>query len=142
MRTSGFAIVAALALAAALPLATAHAQGGQGTRGEGFGRMYGGLADSMRAQLEMTREQDAAVMGILKVSQERRQEIMNKYRGQRNREGSQAMRAEMQDIQAETGEQLELVLTQDQMAQYRALRTRLGERFRSQRGGRRPPSSR
>lgn len=67
---------------------------------------------------------------------------MNKYAGQRNREGFQAMRAEMQDIQAETEEQLDLVLTQDQMAQYRASRTRLGERFRSQRGGRRPPGSR
>ena len=142
MRISGFAIVAALTLAAALPPTTAHAQGGQGTLGGGFGRMYGGLADSLRAQLEMTREQDSAVTGILKVSQERRQEIMNKYAGQRNREGFQAMRAQMQDIQAETEEQLDLVLTQDQMDQYRALRTRLGERFRSQRGGRRPPGSR
>ena len=142
MRTSGFAIVAALTLAAALPLTTAHAQGGQGTRGGGFGRMYRGLADSLRMQLEMSAEQDAAVTGIFKVSQERRQEIMNKYRGQRNREGFQAMRAEMQDIQAETEGQLELVLTKEQMAQYRALRTRLEERFRSRRGGRRPPGSR
>ena len=44
----------------------AHAQGG------GFGRMYEGLADSLRVQLERTDEQDAAGTGILKASAERR----------------------------------------------------------------------
>lgn len=72
MRTSGFANCGGPDSAAALPLTTAHAQGGQGTQAGGFGWMYGGLADSLRAQLEMTREQGAAVTGILKVSQERR----------------------------------------------------------------------
>jgi hypothetical protein len=104
--------------------------------------MYEGLADAMRAQLELTEDQDAAVMEIFKVSQERRQELVNKYQGQGNREGFQAMRVQMQDIQTETDGQLELVLTKDQMEHYHALRSRIQERFRSQRGGRRPPSGR
>jgi len=141
MKTSGFAIAGTLFLAVALPLTTSHAQGGQ-TRGGGFARMNEGLADSMRAQLELTQDQDAAVTGIFKVSQERRQELVGKYQGQRNREGFQAMRAEMQAIQTETDQQLELVLTGVQMEQYRALRTRIQERFRSQRRERRPPGSR
>lgn len=138
MNTPGFAVAAALALAVIVPLATAHAQGGRG----GMGRMNEGLADSIRAELELTEEQDAAVTGIFKVSQERRQELVSKYQGQGNREGFQAMRAEMLKIRTETDEQLELVLTGEQMEQYRALRTRIQERFRSQRRGRRPPGSR
>jgi Spy/CpxP family protein refolding chaperone len=135
MRTPGF-LIAALVFAAGIPLTAAHAQGG------GFGRMNEGLVDSMRAQLELTKEQEAAVSGIFKVSQERRQELRDRYQGQRNREGVQAIRAEMQAIRTEADEQLELVLTAEQMEQYHALRARLQERFRSQRRGRRPPRSR
>jgi hypothetical protein len=40
-----------------------------------------GLVNSMRAELGLTEEQDAAVTGIFKVSQERRQELRDKYRG-------------------------------------------------------------
>lgn len=66
---------------------------------------------------------------------------MNKYRDQGNRDGFQAMRAEMQTIQTVSDEQLELVLTDEQMEQCRALRAQIQERFRSQRGGRCPPGS-
>ena len=135
MRTCDF-LIAAMVFAAVTPLTAAHAQGG------GFARMYEGLVDSMQAELELTEEQAAAVTGIFKVSQEQRQELRAKYQGQGNREGFQAMRAGMQTIQAETDERLELVLTGAQMEQYRALRTRIQERFRSQRGRRRPPGNR
>ncbi len=97
------------------------------------------LQDSLRIQASLTDEQVAAVSGIFKASAERRQEIVAKYRAQGNREGFQSMRGEMEAIRAETDEQLEVVLTPDQMDQFRALRARMQERLRAQRGMRRPP---
>jgi hypothetical protein len=136
-----FAVAGALALAA-LPLTTAGAQGRQSGPGNALGRMNEELVDSLRVQAGLTDEQVAAVNGIFKAGAERRQEIMAKYRGQQNRNGFQAMRPEMEAVRAEMDEQLELVLTQQQMERYHALRARLQERFRSQRGGRRPQGSR
>ena len=139
MRISRFRVAAALALMA-LPLTTAGAQGRQDGPGNALGRMDEEITDSLRTQ-GLTDEQVRAVRGIFKAGAERRQEIMAKSRGQQNRDGFQAMRTEMEAVRAEMDEQLELVLTQEQMERYHALRARLQERFRSQRGGRRPQGS-
>ena len=138
MKTSTFAAAIVMALTA-LPVASAIAQGGPGGPGAGFERMSQTLQDSLRIQASLTDEQAAAVNGIFKDSAERRQEIAAKYRAQGNREGFRSMRAEMEAIRAETDEQLELVLTPGQMDQFRALRARMQERLRAQRGMRRPP---
>lgn len=134
--------MAAALVLGALPLATASGQGGQGGPGAALNRMNEELADSLRVQAGLTDEQVTAVNGIFKVGAERREEIMAKSRGQQNRDGFQAMRTEMAAVRAEMDEQLELVLNQEQMERYHALRARLQERFRSQRGGRRPQGSR
>lgn len=136
MSISRFRVAAALALMA-LPLTTAGAQGRQDGPGNALGRMYEDLTDSLRAQ-GLTDEQVGAVRGIFRAGAERRQEIMANSRGQQNRAGVQAMRTEMEAVRAEMDQQLELVLTQEQMERYHALRARLQERWRSQRGGRRP----
>ena len=140
MRISRLAVAAALALMA-LPLTTAGAQGRQNAPGNALGRMNEELADSLRVQAGLRDEQVAAVKGIFKLGAERRQEIMAQYRGQQNRDGFQAMRTEMEAVRAEMDQQLELVLNQEQMERYHALRARLQERWRSQRGGRRPQGS-
>jgi len=123
-------------------VAAASGQGGQGGPGAALNRMNEELADSLRVQAGLTDEQVTAVNGIFKVGAERRQEIMAKHRGQQDRDGFRAMRTEMEAARTEMDEQLELVLNPEQLAQYHAMRMRFQERFRSQRGGRRPHGSR
>jgi len=103
------------------------------------GRRPGGIAaptDSVIAsyveRLNLTDEQDANMREILETQAEKGREMFEAARSQ-GRQAMAEMRPKMAEIQAETNQQIEALLTEDQIPEYRKIQAEIQERRRSMR---------
>jgi hypothetical protein len=88
----------------------------------------------MQEQLKLTDQQIEQIRPILEEQEENRSKIFEKYRSNRYQDRS-TIRSEMQDLQAQTENQLADFLSEDQMQTYKdnqiKQRQRMNQRFRS-----------
>jgi hypothetical protein len=129
-KTLGFFLVALL-----LATGGVRAQRGQQQRA-------GERAEEMRERLQFTEEQEQQMRPILKDTGKQVRELRERYRNEeRNRETAQAMRKEMEAIQASTRAQLEQILSSEQLAEYDALQSEWREQRHKGRGEQGPPKN-
>ncbi len=81
-------------------------------------------------RLQLTSEQEGEIRGILEGQGARAREMMESARGQ-GREAMMDVREKMGQLQNETSEQVEAVLTEDQIPEYREIQAELQEQRRS-----------
>ncbi len=100
-------------------------------------RAPGGMAaptdsviDSYKARLNLNDEQATAIRQILEVQSQKGQEMFEAVRGQ-GREAMMEMRPRMEQLQAETNEQIEGVLEEDQIPEYRKIQGEIREQRQS-----------
>ena len=118
------------------PRAEARAQaaaGDMGARAEAY-------LDTVSARLDLSAQQEEEVRPVLARSLRERVELMREFReAGRNRESVRQLRSDAQAIERETKAELEIMLTEEQMAEYEELRAeeraQMRERMRQRRGG-------
>ena len=89
------------------------------------------------SRLNLNDEQEVGIRQILEVQAERGREMFEAVRGQ-GRDAMMEMRPKMEELQAETDEQIEALLNEDQVPEYRKLQTEMREQRRSRMRERRP----
>jgi len=94
------------------------------------------VIDSYKARLNLNDEQATAIRQILEVQSQTGQEMFEAVRGQ-GREAMMEMRPKMEQLQTETNEQIEGVLEEDQIPEYRKIQAEIREQ-RQSRQRRRP----
>ena len=77
--------------------------------------------EELQAKLNLTQEQVNAIVPIIKRDRQKRQEIIDKYRGQ-GMAGIQSIRKELFALQKEHDEKYSKILTEEQMKKYIELR--------------------
>ena len=77
--------------------------------------------EELQAKLNLTQEQVNAIVPIIKRDRQKRQEIIDKYRGQ-GMAGIQSIREELFALQKEHDEKYSRILTEEQMKKYIELR--------------------
>ena len=90
------------------------------------------LMDSYVSRLNLTAEQETSLASILETQSERAQEMISVARAQ-GREAMGAMRPKLQELQEDANRQVEALLTEDQIPEYRKIQAELQERRRSMR---------
>lgn len=87
----------------------------------------------MKDRLGLTEEQEAQIRPIMEEHIKKRDVIVQKYKGQ-GRQGRRSLRNELQELRKATENQLEMILTEEQMKEYRKLqeeeRQKVRERMR------------
>ena len=103
------------------------------------GRPPGGMAaptDSLLAsyatRLNLTDEQAADMREVLETQAAKGRQMFDAARAQ-GREAMGEMRPKMMELQADTNEQIEAMLTEDQIPEYRKIQAEIQERRRSMR---------
>lgn len=95
------------------------------------------IAD-MKDQLNLTDEQEAKIRPIIEEQIKKRGALIEKYQGQ-GREGMGSLRNEMQELSKSTENQLQSILTKEQMENYRNMqaeeRQKMRKGFRGRRSG-------
>ncbi len=139
MRPGLFLRTSLLAAAAlfALPVAHAVAQG-TGGGGPGGAARQQELIDRVTKELSLDAKQAEKVTSILKAETEKRNTLFQEMRSGGG--DPQAMRAKMGELTEETEKELSAVLTKEQVAKYKEIRTAWQAEGRGQ--GRRPNPSR
>ena len=89
------------------------------------------------ARLNLNDDQAAAIKRILEIQGEKGREMFEAVRGQ-GREAMMEMRPEMEKLQAETNEQIEALLEDDQIPEYRKIQAEIREQRRGRIRGRQP----
>ncbi|MEZ4700666.1 MAG: hypothetical protein R2834_10085 [Rhodothermales bacterium] len=115
---AGFALLIGLFFFAT-PQAVLAQRGGFGDPAERAARMKA-QTDELVTALGVTGDLETQVRGILENQQKERMALMETYMGsgERNPETMQKMRAEMQDLEKGTRDELATLLTAEQMATY------------------------
>jgi len=83
-------------------------------------------------RIKLTSEEAAAVQEVLMVQSDNRQEMFRAVQGQ-GREAMMEMRPKMEQLGKETSEQVEALLTEDQIPEYRKIQAENQERRQSMR---------
>ncbi|NNK49110.1 MAG: hypothetical protein HKP01_09590 [Gemmatimonadetes bacterium] len=95
------------------------------------------IIDSYKSRLNLNDEQATAIRQILEAQRQKGQEMFEAVRGQ-GREAMREMRPKMEQLQTETSEQIEGVLEEDQLPEYREIQGQIREQRRSRQGQRQP----
>jgi Spy/CpxP family protein refolding chaperone len=92
----------------------------------------------MKNRLNLTDEQEARIRPIIEEQIKNRAALIEKYQGH-GREGRRFLRNELQELNQNTENQLQSILTKEQMEKYRKMqaeeREQMREGFRSRRSG-------
>jgi hypothetical protein len=105
---------------------------------QGAGRTPGGksadqIISDMKNRLNLTDEQEAKIRPIIEEQVKNRAALIEKYQGQ-GRQGMRSMRNELQELNQSTENQLQSILTKEQMEEYRKMQA---EESQQRRKGRR-----
>ena len=132
IRLSMLLIAGLITISAAPPDLLAQRRGPQD-----MGAQVDSIMGVYAERLQLTSEQEGEIRGILEGQGARAREMMESARGQ-GREAMMEVREKMGQLQNETSEQVEAVLTEDQIPQYREIQAELQEQRRSRMRQRRP----
>jgi len=87
------------------------------------------IISDMKNRLNLTDEQEAKIRPIIEEQVKNRAALIEKYRGQ-GREGMSSMRNELQALNQSTENQLQSILTKEQMEEYRKMQAEEREQMR------------
>ena len=95
-----------------------------GPRGMPHPPMMSGMPDqlfaTMKARLNLTKEQEEKIRPIIDASMEKKQTILKKH-GEQERENMRTLEKDMQALDRDTGKQLGPVLTEEQFKEYQKI---------------------
>ena len=91
------------------------------------------IMSAMKTRLNLTDEQEAKIRPIIEEQVKNRAALIEKYQGQ-GRQGMRSMRNELQELNQRTGNQLQSILTKEQMEEYQKMQA---EESQQRRKGRR-----
>jgi hypothetical protein len=95
------------------------------------------LVDAYNSRLNLTAEQSTDLKAILEAQYEKAQEMFEAVSGQ-GREAMMEMRPKMEQLQKETSERVEELLTEDQIPEYRKIQEEIREQRRTRMRQRQP----
>ena len=95
------------------------------------------VIEGYKSRLNLTDEQTTAIRQILEVQRQKGQEMFEAVRGQ-GREAMLEMRPKMEQLRTETNEQIEGVLEEDQIPEYRKIQAEIREQRQSRQRQRQP----
>jgi len=95
------------------------------------------VIEGYKSRLNLTDEQTTAIRQILEAQRQKGQEMFEAVRGQ-GREAMLEMRPKMEQLRTETNEQIEGVLEEDQIPEYRKIQAEIREQRQSRQRQRQP----
>jgi Spy/CpxP family protein refolding chaperone len=119
-------LAAGLLVTTTLVCSSADAQSSRRVPG---GKSADQIVSDMKNRLNLTDEQEAKIRPIIEEQSKNRAALIEKYRGQ-GREGMGSLRNELQELNQRTENQLQSILTKEQMEEYQKMQTEEREQMR------------
>jgi len=94
------------------------------------------ILSDMKSRLNLTDEQEAKIRPIIEEQIKKRNALIEKYQGQ-GRQGRESLRSEMQALGKSTEDQLQPILTKEQMGNYQKMQEEERQNMRKGYRGRR-----